>query len=55
MLCHPSRHAVTNSEARLRNPLQVSNRYCPDPSTGVACPIGVGVSLSRTAERVEQV
>jgi peptide-methionine (S)-S-oxide reductase len=34
---------------------KVPNGYCPDHSTGVACPIGVGVTLGRTGERVEQV
>ncbi len=29
--------------------------YCPDHSTGVSCPIGLGVSLGESAERIEQV
>ncbi len=28
--------------------------YCPDHSTGVSCPIGLGVSLGKSAERIEQ-
>jgi peptide-methionine (S)-S-oxide reductase len=31
------------------------NGYCPDHSTGVACPLGLGVKLGEPAERIEQV
>ncbi len=34
---------------------KVPNGYCPDHSTGVACPIGLGVSAGQPVERVEQV
>lgn len=29
--------------------------YCPDHSTGVSCPVGLGVSLGQPAEKLEQV
>ncbi len=29
--------------------------YCPDNSTGVSCPVGLGVSLGEPAEKLEQV
>jgi peptide-methionine (S)-S-oxide reductase len=29
--------------------------YCPDHSTGVSCPVGLGVSLGEPAEKLEQV
>jgi len=31
------------------------NGYCPDHGTGVACPIGLGVSLGSRVESMEQV
>ena len=34
---------------------KVPNGYCPDHSTGVSCPIGLGVRADQPAERVEQV
>jgi peptide-methionine (S)-S-oxide reductase len=34
---------------------KVPNGYCPDNSTGVACPIGLGVSLDTASEAMEQV
>jgi peptide-methionine (S)-S-oxide reductase len=34
---------------------KVPNGYCPDHSTGVACPIGLGVGLTRSSEPIEQV
>jgi len=34
---------------------KVPNGYCPDHSTGVACPIGLGVTAGDPAVRMEQV
>ena len=34
---------------------KVPNGYCPDHSTGVACPVGLGVTASAPAEAFEQV
>jgi peptide-methionine (S)-S-oxide reductase len=34
---------------------KVPHGYCPDHSTGVACPIGLGVAAGREPERVDQV
>jgi peptide-methionine (S)-S-oxide reductase len=34
---------------------KVPNGYCPDHSTGVACPIGLGVSAPAVAQPMEQV
>jgi peptide-methionine (S)-S-oxide reductase len=34
---------------------KVPNGYCPDHSTGVACPIGLGVRASSPVEALEQV
>ena len=34
---------------------KVPNGYCPDHSTGVACPIGLGVTASDSAVRMEPV
>jgi peptide-methionine (S)-S-oxide reductase len=34
---------------------KVPNGYCPDHSTGVACPIGLGVSAGQPSVAVEQV
>jgi len=34
---------------------KVPNGYCPDHSTGVACPIGLGVTAGDSAVRMEQV
>ena len=34
---------------------KVPNGYCPDHSTGVACPIGLGVSAGAAAETLQQV
>ncbi|MCA1588734.1 MAG: peptide-methionine (S)-S-oxide reductase MsrA [Chloroflexi bacterium] len=34
---------------------KVPNGYCPDHSTGVACPIGLGVSAARPSAAMEQV
>jgi peptide-methionine (S)-S-oxide reductase len=34
---------------------KVPNGYCPDHSTGVACPIGLGVSAGSATETLQQV
>ena len=34
---------------------KVPNGYCPDHSTGVACPIGLGVTVTAATEALEQV
>jgi peptide-methionine (S)-S-oxide reductase len=34
---------------------KVPNGYCPDHSTGVACPVGLGVTAPEPAVRMEQV
>jgi peptide-methionine (S)-S-oxide reductase len=34
---------------------EVPNGYCPDHSTGVACPVGLGVAATEPVARMEQV